>query len=49
MKKGEVFVKPAGTYLKAISVGGWDRLMETYRNIMEYAKENGIEFTGIFL
>lgn len=46
LKKGEVFVKPAGTYLKAISVGGWDRLMETYRNIMEYAKENGIEFTG---
>lgn len=40
------FVKPAGVYLRAFSQGSWHNLPETYRRIMDYARENGIRFTG---
>lgn len=36
-------VRPAGTYLRAFCVGGWDKLEALYRNIMIYAEENQLE------
>lgn len=39
-------VRPAGTYLRAFCVGGWDRLGEVYRRMISYAEENGLELKG---
>ncbi len=39
-------VLPAGTYLRAFCVGGWDRLKEVYRTICGFAKEHRLELSG---
>ena len=39
-------VRPAGTYLRAFCVGGWDKLKTVYRNILDFAEENQMELVG---
>lgn len=44
-KKG-LHLQPAGTYLRAFCRGTWDRLPQRYCQILDYARENGLELTG---
>lgn len=39
----DLHIQPAGEYLCAYCKGSWDRLPETYRKILRYAEENGLE------
>ena len=39
-------VRPAGAYLRAFCVGGWDKLETVYRNIVEFADKNQMELFG---
>lgn len=39
-------VRPAGTYLRAFCVGGWDKLETVYQNIIRFADENKIDLFG---
>lgn len=39
-------VRPAGTYLRAFCIGGWDKLETVYRNIIRFAEKNQMELLG---
>lgn len=39
-------VRPAGTYLRAFCIGGWDKLEAVYRNIIDFAEKNQMELVG---
>ena len=39
-------VRPAGSYLRAFCVGGWERLEEVYRGICEFAEKNRLKLWG---
>lgn len=39
----DLHIQPAGEYLCAHCKGSWDRLPGTYRKILRYAEENGLE------
>lgn len=39
-------VRPAGTYLRAFCIGGWDKLETVYRDIIHFAEENQLELFG---
>ena len=39
-------VRPAGAYLRAFCIGGWDRLEDAYRNIVRFAEQNQMELLG---
>ncbi len=39
-------VRPAGTYLRAFSLGGWDRLEAVYGKICDFAEKNRIKLKG---
>lgn len=41
-----VFIKPAGNYICAYCKGEWDKLPDTYRNILEFASKNGLTLKG---
>ncbi|WP_432352910.1 MerR family transcriptional regulator [Sporosarcina sp. A2] len=45
-KELHAFVKPSGRYIQAFCKGNWDRLPETYENILNFAKEQGVTLTG---
>ncbi|MBS5335523.1 MAG: MerR family transcriptional regulator [Anaerovoracaceae bacterium] len=40
------FIRPAGSYIRTFSVGGWNKLEAAYRNICSFADENQMELTG---
>lgn len=40
------FLRPAGTYLRAFCIGGWDKLETVYRNVIRFAEENQMELFG---
>lgn len=42
----ELFIKPAGTYLRAFSVGDWENIPGTYERMIEYAREHKLTFSG---
>ncbi len=37
---------PKGKYLRAFSIGGWNKIQEVYEVILSYAKEHGLHLTG---
>lgn len=39
-------VRPGGAYLRTFCVGGWEKLEEVYRGILNYAAENGCKLVG---
>lgn len=39
-------VRPAGTYLRAFCIGGWEKLETVYRNIIRFAEKNQMELWG---
>ena len=39
-------VRPAGTYLRAFCIGGWEKLETVYRNIIKFAENNQMELLG---
>lgn len=39
-------LRPAGTYLRAFCVGGWNKLEALYRNIVNFAEGNRLELFG---
>lgn len=41
-----VYVRPAGTYLRAYCKGDWDRVPDRYKDILQYAREQGLELWG---
>lgn len=44
-KKG-LHIKPAGNYLRAFCKGSWDKLPDRYKEILAYAKKQGLSLTG---
>ena len=44
--KANVHIQPAGLYLRTHFKGSWEGLPGKYREIMTYAQEQGLEFTG---
>lgn len=44
-KKG-LHKQPGGTYLRAFSVGNWDKLPTRYEEILAYAKQNHLQLCG---
>lgn len=44
--KGQLLVRPAGSYLLGYCVGDWDRLPLLYDRFFGFAAENGLELTG---
>ena len=44
----EVWVRPAGTYLTACHVGGYDSVEEAYRRVLRFAREQGLTLRGPF-
>ena len=43
-----VYVREAGSYLTARHCGGYDSAHETYRDLLRYAREQGLPLTGSF-
>jgi len=41
-----LFIKPAGTYVRAYNVGDWDSIPGTYERILAYAGKYGLTFSG---
>lgn len=39
-------VRPAGTYLRAFCIGGWDKLETVYQNVIRFADEKQIDLFG---
>lgn len=39
-------IRPAGSYLRAFCVGGWERLEEVYRQIVSFAEEHRLTLCG---
>ena len=39
-------VLPAGEYLRAFSVGSWDRLKDVYDRLLSYSQDQGLTLTG---
>ena len=39
-------VLPAGEYLRAFSVGSWDRLKDVYDRLLSFAQEHELTLTG---
>lgn len=39
-------IKPAGTYLRAFCIGGWEKLAEVYEDILKFAEEQELEICG---
>ncbi len=39
-------IRPAGDYLRAFCIGGWDRLAGVYRAICAFAEDNCLELAG---
>ena len=39
-------VIPAGNYLRAYCVGGWDNLKEVYQRLLNYAREEKLTLYG---
>ena len=39
-------MRPAGTYLRAFCIGGWEKLETVYRNIIKFAENNQMELLG---
>ena len=37
---------PAGEYLRAFSVGSWDRLKDVYDRLLSFAQEHELTLTG---
>ncbi len=44
-KKG-LHIRPAGYYLRAFYQGRWDKMETRYREILSYAKKEGLKLTG---
>lgn len=44
-KKG-LHIKPEGKYLRAFCKGSWDKLPERYKEILDYAKKQGLTLCG---
>ena len=44
--EANVHIQPAGLYLRTHFKGSWEGLPGKYREIMAYAQEQGLEFTG---
>lgn len=42
----KTFTKPDGDYLCAYKKGTWDKLPDTYKNMLDYAKDHHLELTG---
>lgn len=42
----QVFIKPAGRYIQAFCKGNWDRLPETYAQILKFSEKQGLTLTG---
>lgn len=45
-RKADLFVKPAGRYIRAFCKGTWDRLPERYAEILTFAAQNGLTLRG---
>ncbi|WP_314588110.1 MerR family transcriptional regulator [Paenibacillus terrigena] len=45
-KRLNFFVKPGGRYIRAYCKGNWGELPDTYRSIIEFAKEHGVTLKG---
>lgn len=45
-KRGDIFVKPAGTYMRAFCVGDWQKIPKTYERMVEYAGKHHLTFSG---
>lgn len=41
-----LFIKPAGSYIKAFCKGSWDKLPDTYQSIKDYASKRGLKLKG---
>lgn len=39
-------VRPAGSYLRAFCIGGWDKLETVYRNIIKFTEKNQMKLFG---
>lgn len=46
VSKRGLHLQPAGTYLRAFCKGNWDKLPERYKEILAYAKKQGLTLCG---
>lgn len=46
LQKEGLHIQPKGKYLRAFSFGSWDNLPKRYREIVDYAKQNGLDLYG---
>ena len=46
VEKPNLFLKPAGTYLRAFCKGDWDNLPQTYQRVIDYASTHQLELKG---
>lgn len=45
-QKNKLHIQPKGTYLRAFCKGSWEKLAVRYQEILAYAKNQKLEFTG---
>lgn len=46
VKRKNLYVKPGGRYLRGFSIGDWDKIPDVYENMLNFAKNKGLEFSG---
>ncbi len=44
--KGQLYIRPAGDYLCGYAIGSWDKLPALYRQMLDFAHQEGLELTG---
>lgn len=44
--KENLFLKSGGTYIRAFCIGDWDKLPDTYRRILTYARQKKLRLRG---